>query len=346
MHIFNRIFEFISNKIMRKSTLIFILIITLILTVIGGSLFTVFESIHKEEPLTVKSFWDGWWWAIVTMTTVGYGDHFPYSIGGRIVAIPLMIIGIGILGLLIGVISETILSLRSRVMKGLGNITFNNHIIICGWNPSKVDTIIKEIRSGSILKDAPIVLVNDKLEENPYENKDNVHFVKGLQSHSETLKRANISGCTKALIIAESDNLKADDTTILTVLQIESLNKDVFTCAELMDIDKAELLKSANCDEIVAASDFGIKLLVQSIEDPGLSIVLGDMISNDYGVQIESGQIAEKFSGKKYSDMFNEMYNDNKLPIALRHKDKHLVNPDKSLNLEKGDIVYYIISLR
>lgn len=346
MHIFNRIFDFISNKIMRKSTLIFVLIITLILIFIGGILFTVFESIHSKTIPNIQSFIDGWWWAIVTTTTVGYGDISPASLGGRLVAIPLMIVGIGILGLLIGVISETILSLRSRVMKGLGNITFINHIIICGWNQSKVDTIIKEIRSGSSLKKVPIVLVNNLLDENPYKKEENVHFIKGLQTQADTLKRANVNKCSKAIIIAESDDPKSDGVTILTVLQIESLNKDVFTCAELLDMNKSDLLKNANCDEIVSASDFGVKLLVQSIEDPGLSIVMGDMLSNDYGAQIESETVNEKFHGKKYSDMFNEMYNQqNKLPIAIKHQNKHIVNPQKSINIEQGDIVYYIVSV-
>lgn len=47
---------------------------------------------------TIQSFGDAWWWAITTMTTVGYGDRFPITTTGRFVAVGLMIGGIALLG--------------------------------------------------------------------------------------------------------------------------------------------------------------------------------------------------------------------------------------------------------
>lgn len=46
----------------------------------------------------ITSFGDGWWWAITTMTTVGYGDRYPVTTQGRFVAVGLMIGGIALLG--------------------------------------------------------------------------------------------------------------------------------------------------------------------------------------------------------------------------------------------------------
>jgi voltage-gated potassium channel len=54
----------------------------------------------------IKSGYDAIWWAICTITTVGYGDKFPITEGGRIVSILLMISGIGLFGALVGYVSN------------------------------------------------------------------------------------------------------------------------------------------------------------------------------------------------------------------------------------------------
>ena len=56
-------------------------------------------AVHETDPSRFPNPWRGLWFAIVTVTTVGYGDTFPTSAGGRLVAALLMIVGIGFLGL-------------------------------------------------------------------------------------------------------------------------------------------------------------------------------------------------------------------------------------------------------
>ena len=63
----------------------------LLLVAMAGAIMSV------VEPQTVKgNMWDGMWWAIVTATTVGYGDISPSSPPGRLVAVALMLFGIGL----------------------------------------------------------------------------------------------------------------------------------------------------------------------------------------------------------------------------------------------------------
>jgi len=72
----------------------------------GGAIFSEVERGY--------SVWDGVWWAITTMTTVGYGDLSPHTTAGRLVGVALMFIGIGFVALLTGAIAQRFLSPQIR----------------------------------------------------------------------------------------------------------------------------------------------------------------------------------------------------------------------------------------
>lgn len=63
---------------------------------IGAILILHFEQ-HAAES-NIQNAYDAFWWAFVTMTTVGYGDYYPVTPGGRVIASILMTVGIGLFG--------------------------------------------------------------------------------------------------------------------------------------------------------------------------------------------------------------------------------------------------------
>ena len=67
------------------------------LIVVGALLAFAFE--RNVDGSNIESFPDALWWAFVTATTVGYGDHFPLTVEGRAIAVVLMMVGIGALGI-------------------------------------------------------------------------------------------------------------------------------------------------------------------------------------------------------------------------------------------------------
>ena len=81
-----------------KSVGISVRVITtaLFLTYIAGIEITLAE--RGQPDATINSFGDGMWWAITTLTTVGYGDMYPTTTQGRYIAIGLMVSGICVLG--------------------------------------------------------------------------------------------------------------------------------------------------------------------------------------------------------------------------------------------------------
>lgn len=75
----------------------FLILVTACL-VFGAGFALVFE--HGQDGATIQDYPRALWWAFVTITTVGYGDHAPVTGGGQIVAGTLMLVGIGGLSLI------------------------------------------------------------------------------------------------------------------------------------------------------------------------------------------------------------------------------------------------------
>ena len=82
----------------------------MVLTAVGGG--AGFSSVESDACSVEKgrSTWDGVWWAVTTMTTVGYGDIAPETNYGRVIAIAVMLVGIGFIALLTGAFAQRFLA--------------------------------------------------------------------------------------------------------------------------------------------------------------------------------------------------------------------------------------------
>ena len=82
-------------------------VVSLSIVLVGGAAFVAAE---KGQQL---SAWDGFWWALTTVTTVGYGDISPQTPAGRAIAAVVMLVGIGFVALITGAAAERIIGSRA-----------------------------------------------------------------------------------------------------------------------------------------------------------------------------------------------------------------------------------------
>lgn len=89
----------------------FILLAVGLVVFAGAGMALSFE--NGARGSNIHTFGDALWWAVVTVTTVGYGDRYPVTAGGRGVAVVLMLVGIGLIGVLTATVASYFVEQRA-----------------------------------------------------------------------------------------------------------------------------------------------------------------------------------------------------------------------------------------
>ncbi|MEN8810026.1 MAG: ion transporter [Flavobacteriales bacterium] len=96
---------------MVKEEMVLFFIVTAILVFLSASGIYFFE--NEAQPEVFSSIFHSFWWAIVTLTTVGYGDVYPITVGGKIFTFFVLIIGVGVVTVPAGIIATALTSARN-----------------------------------------------------------------------------------------------------------------------------------------------------------------------------------------------------------------------------------------
>jgi voltage-gated potassium channel len=335
--LFRKIFKdsLLENRVGR------VILYALGLNIIFGSLFYLAER-GVQENLT---YFDSIWWAMVTMTTVGYGDFFAQTHLGRfIISYPCMLLGIGIIGYLVGVVAEQMIDRISKRKRGLMDVKLSNHIIICNYPSSdKIIRLIEELKRSHYYGQSPIVLVNDAIEELPDNlSKLKVHFVMGDPVREEILNKANIQQCAGVFILAEhSDKSASDSKTFAIGTQIEMIEREtgkaIRTVVELVNKDNLKMLQRSKVDGIVSSDGILDGLMVQEFLYPGVHDIIHQIITNAVGSQFYI--FDTKLEGYHISDIQMAVlkHPTNLQVIGICKNGQSHLNPSKTEKIGSGD---------
>lgn len=267
---------------------------------------------EQETNSKINTLFDAFWYTLVTITTVGYGDITPDSVPGRIAAMVLLVAGVAIFGALSGKFASFLFDRQQKRDKGLLNMAkMKNHFLICGWKPNFERILAGILNANQEVPNEKIVILNNASQSEIDRIKADIRF-KGINylhgdfTDEDTLLKAQIKTADRALILTDlSENfssLENDSRAVLAVITMKNLNPRIYCVAEIADSKFEKHLSLARCDEIILSYDYEQNLLVQASSGKGMSHILRELIAEDSGAGIVIKPIPQEFVGKSYRD--------------------------------------------
>lgn len=300
-----------------KTHLIVSVLMTLMATWVGMSLFVFWAEDHAKDA-NIHSFPDGLWWGIVTFLTVGYGDKYPVTTPGRTMAAFLMIIGVVTTSIVTAKISSYFL--EQALAKGRRTVVtdkLKNHFVVCGWKEDMEALLEHILASNSDLRPENIVIVAplsetlvDGLKQHP--RLSEVQIVIGDFIHDSHLRRAAPERATRILILADQtpaadghvpSDSEVDARTIMAAMTLAQIARGVLVAAEILDPKMDHYLKIANVSEVIYTREYSRLILGNATGGTGIANVLYEILSPQTQVKIVTKSIPDSLVGKTFLEM-------------------------------------------
>lgn len=306
---------------------------TFIIVLISILLFGTF--VHILEPSAFPTVFDGVWWAVITASTVGYGDFVPETIAGRVTGMLLILTGAGFLSSFFVSLAATTVTKQNDILEGKSIYRGSGHIIIVGWNERTKGMIQALCQQNTQIS---IALIDETLEQNPLSNK-NVHFIKGRPNLDDVLIKAGIKKASKVIITADQNKgeLQADMHSIITLLAVKGLNTFVPCIVEILTHEQAENAKRAGADEIIETNIITSFIMMQSISSQDMVTSFLDLLYQMSDRKLIYLDVRQDDIEKDYTSIGIEYFQKGNVLLGIKRGEATILNPPHPFILERND---------
>lgn len=280
-----------------------------------------------------------WWYFVVTAATVGYGDVFPVSTGGRILGSYVIVGGIVTLTLLFTQLATALQSVRGRRLRGVIALDLSDHVVLLGYHPGRTERIVSELTADRRFE--VVLCAWDDVAEDPLPDHPDVHFVRGDLAHEDVMTRACVARARTAVIDARDDN-----EALAIAVAVDHANPRIHLVAALRDLTRGETIRYVNAGVQTVQWHMPF-LLTEEASDPGITQVYTDLMSsgghgNTYSVRVPAGFPHGTFGACQtwFGATFGATV------LALRADDGLLVSPPWDRPVSEGSTLYYVAAER
>ncbi|RZU50393.1 voltage-gated potassium channel [Krasilnikovia cinnamomea] len=280
------------------------------------------------------SLLDCFYYAVVSLSTTGYGDITPYTPHARLVNI-MFITPARVLFLII-LVGTTLEVLTEQYRKNL-RVTrwrrkLKDHVIVCGYGTKGRSAVTALLENG--LDKSRIVVVENRDVALRHAATDGLVAIEGNATRSSVLNEAHVKSC-KAVIIATD----TDEASVLISLTVRQLTGgQVRIIAAVREQENAALLKQSGAHHVIVSSSTAGRLLGLTTTAPPLIDVVEDLLTPGQGMALAMRAAERNEVGRKPREL-------DTLVVALIRRGKVVpLGGEAAVAIETGDMLVYIRS--
>ncbi|HWI03587.1 MAG TPA: NAD-binding protein [Acidimicrobiales bacterium] len=307
--------------------------------------FWLFE---QNENVDVETVPQAYLWLVRTLIEQGSAYDIETA-GGYIIYYLVEIAGISLVAFVSGAIASKLVTTVMNRGKGMGSTNAKDHVVICGWS-GKGAEIIRELRAREF-RQPPRIVVLANLQNDPTKI-DEVEFIRGDPSDETDLLRAGIDRCAIAIVLADESTPAATDAerdarTLFTVLAVETVNADAYSCVEVIRSDNRRHFANTRANELVISGEVTGALLAGSAANPGLSRVVTNLVTHPDDQEFYRIPVPPDLVGQPVSAALVALkeQQDALLVAIVQGMDDYHLNPPMDRVLLAGDKLLVISNL-
>jgi voltage-gated potassium channel len=335
--------DVLSNKRFELMTLAIFLGFLVFISTIAIYLFE-----NNSSGGNIRHLYDAFYWSIVTISTVGYGDITPQTFGGRLVTIALILTGLGVLSfftsIIVSAFNDKMHTLReNQTYAELSR--FDNFIIICGFG-----RVGQEIAKQFEIDQQPFIVIDNDENSIIVANEKNYLYIQDDASKNTVLINAGINTGATAVLCTTSN----DVSNVYITLTSRFLNPGINIIARANREDNVKKLYQAGADNVIQPFQIAGLLAAEYVGQPvafeailgilqGQKQILMETLTVYPNSLLENRKIADiEFSNRKLTLV--GVISANKIHQKRRNRykvmDQHFYfNPEGYFELQAQDMV-------
>jgi voltage-gated potassium channel len=269
----------------KKFELMTLLTLSTFFIFIAGIMLYVFEG-DNENP-NIHNLFDAFYWALITISTVGYGDISPVTPEGRVVTMLIIITGIGLISFVTSIIvssfNERLGVLREdRVIQAVGKK--KKLTVVCGYG------LLGRLVVQGLQKEGVEFVIIDKSEEMAeMAYNDGYHAICADASKEEIFKKLDVDKRVSHVLCLTSDDIQ----NAFIAVNVKSLNENVDVSARCSDNEIAKKMEFAHVDHIIMPEEIAGMMGAVYAGEPVAFEVLLSIIEEKEKTQINEVTITE-----------------------------------------------------